>query len=151
MIGPNSTIWAYFCTKCEGVSFLPSNGKNWTGNFKNRKLTSIWLKSIQHYRRWRNKPHSTFYPWCENMDPPRLFFATGKPGKFFLGREVGSSTWFLQTISTHNYPRDLRFSNATFFTGCSKNINNWRFCKGYTLCKLRDATGTVYRISHFRW
>ena len=60
-VGPNWTIWAYFCTKCEGVSFLPSNGKNGTVFFKNRKLTSIWLRSIQYYRRWRSKSHSTFY------------------------------------------------------------------------------------------
>ena len=35
-----------FCTKCEGVSFLPSNGKNRTVFFKNRKLTFICFRSI---------------------------------------------------------------------------------------------------------
>ena len=44
--GPYSTI---FCTKCERVSFLPSKGKNWTSFFKNRKLISTWLRSMNRY------------------------------------------------------------------------------------------------------
>ena len=36
MIGPNSTIRAYFCITCEGVSFFPSKGKNETVFFKSK-------------------------------------------------------------------------------------------------------------------
>ena len=55
-IEPYLTIWAYFCTKCERVSFLPSKGKNGTFFFKNRKSTSTWLRSM--YRYYESKVHT---------------------------------------------------------------------------------------------
>ena len=49
-IGPYSTIWAYFCTKCEGVSFLPSKGKNWT--FFQKSKIDLYMAQIDKSLLW---------------------------------------------------------------------------------------------------
>ena len=70
-VGSYSTSWAYFCTKWKRISFFPSKGKNWTF-FKNRKLTFTWLRSVQHYRKWKSKPQSIFLTTHHDRLYPKL-------------------------------------------------------------------------------
>ena len=69
---PYLMIWAYFWTKCDRVGFLLSKGKNWIFFFKNRKSTSTWLRSIQNYWRWKNKPQSIFLTTYHDGPHPKL-------------------------------------------------------------------------------
>ena len=46
--------------------------KMWTYFFKNRKLTSTWLRSIQHHRRWKSKPQSIFLTNYHDRLYPKL-------------------------------------------------------------------------------
>ena len=47
-VWPYATIWGNFCTKCDGVGFLPFKGKNWTffSKIENRPLHGSDRSSI---------------------------------------------------------------------------------------------------------
>ena len=86
-VAPHLTIWAYFFTKCEGISFLASKEKNWTF-FKNRKLTSTCFRSTNRY--YESKVHTLkmFLSYYYDIQYLKHFLS-------FFGLQNENYAWFL--------------------------------------------------------
>ena len=125
-VWPYPTIWANFCTKCEGVSFLPFKGKNWTFFFKNRKSTSTWLRSINRY--YESKVHtlkmflSYYYDIQYSKFFPSFFWLQNENYAWFLNKNSIKIFFQVLDITYHDKLLEICFETCFFISDDAGSI-----------------------------